>query len=300
MSTFQQLTDQVLLNLQGDSLDQNEQTFLTGSILSTDTTFQVDEPTLISQGMIEIGDELIWVKNVDNATGVVTTTTVGRGFRSTVATSHSAGVTVTNNPRYSRFRVKQAITTALQNVYPDLYVLKTYEFSYVGARYAYEIPVDVDQIHSISWQTIGPSRVWLPIRDYEYIPDADTTAFTTGKAIFLWSDVMPGRTVRVTYLAPPTPMVNDSDSFTSVTGLAVTAEETIVYGACYRLVGFTEAPRLQISAVEATQRSDAVPVGAGINAGKFFYAMYQECLSQERERLLRINRNSVHRIRRIM
>jgi hypothetical protein len=300
MTTFSELVDEVLLNLMGDALDQNEQTFLTGSLDSSSLTFTVDEPRLVSQGLIEIDDELMWVKTVNQSTGLVTLSTLGRGFRSTTAASHSAGATVTNNPRYSRFRVKQTINTAIRGVYPDLYVLANTEVSYVAARMAYEVPAAVEQIHRVYWQTIGPSRVWLDIPDYQFVPDANTTSFPSGKALYIWSGVIPGRTVRITYLKAPTVLTNNNDDFVNVTGLPLTAKETIIYGACYRLVGFVEAPRLQTQSVEATQRSEMVPVGSSVNGGKFFYSLYQESLGQERERLLRTNQARVTRTRRIL
>jgi len=300
MTTFAELADEVLLNIQGDALDQNEQTFLTGSLNTTDLTFVVDEPRLISQGLIEIDDELLWVKSVNQSTGTVTLSTLGRGFRSTTAATHSAGATVTNNPRYSRFRVKQTINTAIRAVYPDLYATATTELSYVAARLAYEVPAAVDQIHKVSWQSIGPSRVWIDVNSYMYVPDANTTSFPSGKALYIQDTIIPGRTVRLTYLKAPTVLTNNSDDFVTTTGLALTSKEVILYGACYRLLGFIEAPRLQGNAVEVTQRSTMVPVGSGANGGKFFYSLYMEALQQERERLLRSNQMKVHRSRRIL
>lgn len=300
MTTYAELVDEVLLNLMGDALDQNEQTFLVDPIGSDDLTFTVDEGTLISQGLIEIDDELIWVKSVDKSSGLVTIAPQGRGFRSTTPSAHTAGAIVTNNPRYSRSRVKQTINTALRGVYPDLYTLGHSEFSYVAARDAYEIPSDVDQVHSLYWESIGPSRVWIPINQYRFIPDANTSRFPSGKALYIWDGVVPGRTIRAAYLKAPGTLENDSDDFTDVTGLPLTAKETILYGACYRLLGFLEAPRLQNQSVEATARSEIVPVGSGVNAGRFFYAMYQEALAIERERLLRTNPNIIHRTRRLI
>lgn len=300
MTTFSELTDEVLLNLMGDALDQNEQTFLTGSLNTTDLTFTVDEPRLVSQGLIEIDDELMWIKSINQSTGLVTLSTQGRAFRGTTAASHSSGATVTNNPRYSRFRVKQTINTAIRGVYPDLYVLGQTEFSYVAARLAYELPSAVEQIHRVYWQTIGPSRVWLDVHDYQFVPDANTTSFPSGKALYVWGGIIPGRTVRVTYLKAPTVLTNNADDFVNVTGLPLTAKEVILYGACYRLVGFIEAPRLQTQTVEASSRSELVPVGASLNGGRFFYSLYQEALANERERLLRVNNATVVRTRRIL
>ncbi len=300
MSTFTQLTDQVLQNIQGDSLDQNEQTFLVNPVTSSDLTFTVDETNFISQGLCEIGDELLWVKQVNAQTSTITVSPFGRGYRSTTARSWTAGTAITNNPRYSRFRVKQTINTAVMNVYPDLYGIKTYEFPYVAARLAYGLPEELDQIHNMTWESIGPSKVWIPITEYFYDPSANTTSFPTGKSVTISNSIIPGRTVRVTYIQAPDPMVNDSDSFTTVTGLAVTAEESIVYGTCYRLLGFVEPPRLQTDSVESTQRSPLVPPGSAINAGQFFYNLYQISFQQERERLLRSNKTIMHRVRRIV
>ena len=79
-----------------------------------------------------------------------------------------------------------------------------------------------------------------------------------------------------------------------------TAEEAVIYGACYRLMGFVEAPRMQVSAVESSQRSQNVPPGASMNTGKFFYSLYQDALMRERERMLRINPSPVYRRRRLI
>lgn len=300
MSTFGQLTDQVLQSLQGDSLDQSEQTFITAPVSDSDLTFIVDETAFISQGLCEIGDELLWVKQINSDINTITVSPFGRGYRSTVAQAWDAGTAIVNNPRYSRARVKQTINTAVINSYPDLYGLKTTEFSYVGARLAYELPEELDQIHNMSWESVGPSKVWIPITEYFYTPDADPTSFPSGKSVTISNSIIPGRTVRVTYIAAPDPMVDESDSFTTTTGLSLSAEECIVYGACYRLLGFVEAPRLQTDSVETSQRSQLVPPGSAINAGQFFYNLYQIAMQQERERLLRSNKTIMHRTRRII
>lgn len=300
MTTFAQLTDRVLQNLQGDSLDQWEQTFLTSDVAVDALTFTVDDPNQISQGLCELGSELIWVKGVDRDTSTVTLSPFGRGYRSTTAATHVTGDAVVNNPRFSRSRVRETINTAIRGIYPDLYQVKSHEFTYVAVRFAYPLPADCDQIHSITWEDIGPSRVWNDITQYSFVPNADTTNFPDGKAVNIWDAIIPGRTIRVTYITAPSEMTLDADVFTTVTGLAATAEEAIVYGSCYRLIGFLEPARLQTSSVEASARSVLVQPGQPVNAGKFFYGLYLEALNQERERLLRSNRNSVHRTRRFM
>lgn len=295
MSTYKQLIDQVELNLTGFTMDQGEQTFLTAPVASGDLTFKVDEPKLISHGIIQVDDELMWVKRVDNNTADVTISPMGRGYRSTVATSHLAGAMAVDNPKFPRQRIRDIINVSIQEVYPDLYVTKTAPlFPYVAARNTYALPVDAKSVLSVNWQTIGPSQTWMSMKRWRFTPRADLTAYPTGKTIDLWSTVIPGRSIKVDYTTTPNALVNDADVFDVVTGLESFAEEAIVYGACYRLIGWLETPRLQVLAVESTLRSALVPNKSATDAGRYFYAMYQESLSRARRKLLQDNPNSLN------
>lgn len=300
MSTFRQLVDRTLQSLQGDALDQTEQTHLTAAITDADLELTVDDPSQVSAGLAEIGDELVWVKSVNRQTSVVTLSPYGRGYRSTTAAGYDEGTAILNNPRYSRARVKEALNTAIESVYPDLFVVKNTNISYVAARLTYELPADCEQIHSLSWESIGPSRMWIPINQYRFDPRADTTDFPNGKSVDVYESIIPGRDVRVTYLTSPSLLEEDADDFVTTTGLSVTAEEAIVYGACHRLVGFMEPARLQTSSVESSARSQLVQPGASVNAAKFFYGLYLESVNTERERLLRLHPGTVHRTRRLV
>jgi hypothetical protein len=300
VATYRQLTDRVLQALQGDALDQTQQTALTEDLTEDGLTLALDDAAQISSGLVEIDGELLWVKSIDRSAQTATVSAYGRGYRSTTPAAHTAGTPVLNSPRYARCRVKAAINDAIDGVYPDLFVIKRTNIPYVAARLAYELPEDCEQIHSASYQTIGPSKVWVPINQYRFDPSADTEEFPSGKSVDLWESIIPGRDVRVTYLTSPDLLVNDSDEFSTTTGLASTAEEAVIYGACHRLIGFLEGPRLQTGAVEASARSQLVPPGASVNAAKFFYGLYLEALNKERERLLRLHGTLVHRTRRLM
>lgn len=300
MATFGQLVDRVLSNLQGDSLDQTEQTALAVDVDESATTLTVDDASQLSSGLAEIGDELIWVKSVNRNTNEITVSAYGRGYRGTTAVAHSAGEAILNSPRYSRARVKDTINAALEGVYPDLFVMKSTNIPYVAARYTYELPEDCEQVHSLSWESIGPSRTWIPITQFRFNPNADADEFPSGKSVDIWEGIVPGREVRVTYLTSPNLLADDADDFTATTGLATSAEEAIVYGACHRLVGFLEPARLQMTAVESSTRSELVQAGAPVNAAKFFFGLYLECLNKERERLLRLHPTTLYRTRRLV
>lgn len=294
MSTFDQLTQKVLFALQGYTMDQEQRTFITSNVLSTDLSFPVDDSIMISQGMCEIGDELVWVKSIDNAAGNVAISPFGRGYRGTVAAGYPSGTEILNNPRFPRYFVKDTINTTIKELYPDLYVIKSFEFPYVAARSTYGLPSDCLAVHQVTWQTIGPSLNWAILKRWQLKPNADTTAFPTGKAIDIWQPVVPGRSIKVDYIAKPSTLVNGSDDFPTVSGFSDQVEECVVYGSCYRMSAWIESPRLQVNTIEATLRSPLVQPGSATNLSKYFFGLYQTALQTQRTRLLREYPNLVH------
>jgi hypothetical protein len=288
------LVDQVESNLRGFTLDQDEQTFLTSAIDADALTIPLDEARLISRGIVQIGDELVWVKGIDQSTSSAMVSPFGRGYLSTTAATHDTGTAVVDNPKFPRARIRSTIQTAVREVYPDLYPVASTEIPYVAARNTYALPAATRDVLSVHWQVVGPSRSWNSVKRWNYNPRANTDEFPTGKTIDLWGPITPGRTVQVDYITEPGTLDNDSDEFTTATGLGADVEEAVVYGTCYRMVGWLETPRLQIQSVESSMRSQLVPPKSATDAGKFFYAMYQESLSRARMRLLREHPTSLH------
>lgn len=294
MTSLAGMTDRVIGLLQGSSRDQEEQTWILSAIGPADLSVRVQDPKTISRGLVEIGDELLWVARVDPSTSDVQIAPYGRGYQSTTAAAHAELSRMTNAPKWPRASVQAMINDTIVGVYPDLYVIGTTEFAAVAARTTYDLPADVDLIHSVSTQTIGPTRRWANLSRWRFNSQSDTSAFLTGKSIDLYQEPIPGQTVRITYARPPARFVDTSTEFASATGLNATAEECIIFGACMRLVGLTESPRLQIASIESTVRATAVPSGSSQAAFRHFLQLYQLALQSERERLQRSNPTSTH------
>lgn len=298
--TFDQLVSRVKQQLLGYTRDQASITFITEPMLATDVIFQVDTDTItnISRGLVEIDDELLLIKEFDRSTGTVTVMagTNGRGVEGTTAATHADNTIVTDDPMYPRARIKEAINDTINATYPDLWVLGSYEFPWVAARYEYPVPTDVEDILNVTSNTIGPSAVWFPNSSWRFNPLASTTAgqvkptpAPTGKTIQVMRDfIVPGRNVRVNYLKKPAVLVNNSDDFATVTGYPERYVDLITYGTMWRLLPAYEAARLQQQAIEATERAPLVPTGAGSNASKYYMALYQQRLEEERQRLQRL------------
>jgi len=299
-ATFEQIVARVKQQLLGYTRDQASITYLTNSMTPTDTSFQVDPETVtnISRGLIEIDDEMILVKKYDRPTGTVTVMggLAGRGVEGTTAAAHSVNSIVTDDPMYPTTRVKEAINDTIQGTYPDLWVFGDYEFPKISARYEYPLPVDVEDVYKVTVNTIGPSAVWFPLSSWRFNPSASTTAgqvfptpTPTGKSLQIMRDfIVPGRNIRVEYIKKPNVLVNDLDDFATTTGYPDRYIDLITYGACWRLLPAYESARLQQQAIEATERAPLVPTGAGSNASKYYMALYQQRLSEERTRLQRL------------
>jgi hypothetical protein len=137
----------------------------------------------------------------------------------------------------------------------------------------------------VSWQSIGPSREWFPIRRWRVDKHANTTAFASGATLSLYERIVPGRTVQVVYTKQPSVLSAGSDDFTDVTGLPASSEDVIRLGAAYRMVPFFDSPHLSGMSAEADFAANQRPVGASAQLGRFLLQQYQVRLTEEARRL---------------
>lgn len=293
--TFGNLVERTKQMLLGYTKDQASISFLTAPMLATDTSFVVDASTAtnLSRGLVQIGDEMLLVKSIDQATGLIQVMAGvnGRGADGTVATDHAINDIVTTDPRFPRTRIKEAINDTINGVYPDLWVFGEYEFPYLAARYEYPLPVDVDGVYKVVVNTIGPSGVWFPAQSYRFNPIASTTPgqvkptpAPTGKSLQIYDRIVPGRNIRVSYTKAPTTLDLDAQLFTE-TGFPDRYLDLITYGAVWRLLPAYEAGRLQQASIESTERAPLVPTGSASQTSQYFLALYTKRVDEERDRL---------------
>lgn len=293
-TTFEQLIDETLSELHGYTSDLEQVTFLTAPIGPTDTTISVDDAEQISRGLIEIDDELIWVTKVDTNANVVTIAPFGRGYRGTTAASHTANTMITDNPRYPRASIKQKINDTINEIYPEVFAVKTDETNTaIPVVVTYPAPADCDVILQLRCRTIGPSREWMPIKRYNLDTSADTTAFPTGKSVDIADPMYPGQPIRIVYIAAPSQFVDLDDTLATV-GLDDNVKEVLLYGACYKLITGLEVARMQTTTVQQSTRDQLVPSGSATKGSQFYYSLFQNRLENERDRLLKIHRSNIH------
>lgn len=284
MTAFIDLIDETSLALTGYTNRQDQATFLTANLSATALTFQVADGTVLTRGIVEIDDELIWVDSFDRSSNTATIPAYGRGFRNTEPATHTAGTRVTITPSFPRSVIRRNINLAIDGVYPDLFGTYYTQFNWQAARTTYPLPQEAVDILGCSWQTIGPSREWLPVRHYRVDRMANPTVWNTGKTVSIREGIIPGRPVMVTYTKKPTTLQYDSDDF-SMTGLPESAREVIILGAAYRTAMYLDMGRVPAATAEADAQQGNDPIGSAANIGRVLQQMYQQRLLVEVRRL---------------
>ena len=288
MTTFAQLTDEVIINLAGYTQRQDQATYLTQDVTDTpaSSTYSTADPyyqikvqdgTTLSRGMIEIDDELIWIDNFDQVNNIGYVSPQGRGYRGTTVAPHDSGSRVTINPAFPRSVVQKNINNAIQAVYPDLFGVYYTTFPFIAARNTYPLPSEALNVLDVKWQTIGPSKEWLPVRKWRIDKNANIPAFSTNRTISIYDGIVPGRTVQVVYSKKPTELFLTSDDFTD-SGLQDSEREVIILGAAWRTAAYLDAPRVTAMSVEADALDQSNPSGAGTQVSRYLFAQYQNRL----------------------
>lgn len=285
MTTYNELVDSTLMYLYGFTTLQDQATYLTENIAADTTGIPVADTAAISRGIVEIGNELIWVDQSNSTSGMLTVPPYGRGYRGTTATTHDSGSRVVSSPLFPRVLVARAVNETIRSVYPSLWGIGETSFTANPAITTYGMPAGTTNILQVRWQTIGPSKEWMPIRNWSIDKHASTTVFPTGVSLSIYDSIVPGRTVKVVYAKQPTVLANDSDDFVSVTGLPASCEDVIRLGAAYRMVPFFDAPHLSGMSAEADFAANMRPVGGASSLGKYLMQLYQMRLSEESNKL---------------
>lgn len=285
MPTAGDLITEASAQLHGWGSTQDRVTPLTANMGPTDLTFQVDftfgQSVGITPGVVEIDSELLYVTAVDPATGLVTLANgFGRGYKGTTATSHNAGATVVSRPKFPRSGLFIQLNEIVNAVYPELFAIGTFVGVVTTPTNAYDLGSTTGtpiEIIDAQWQ--DPIGNWHKCRSYTLDPiDAK---FRLG------SGAMVGQPLRVLYKTQPRAFTAESQDLTTQTGLPASVADVLTLGVVARQVPALDISRAQLNSVEQSDRSRVVPPYAGVNAGKYLMALFQERLANEAASLRR-------------
>lgn len=294
MTTFADMTNEVLINLAGYTFQQDRSTYLTTAVTSTTST--IASPTIlrlgstdsVGKGILEVDEELMWVDSFDRVANTAVISPYGRGYLNTTPATHAAETKVSISPTFPKYVVKKAINDTIYAIGSSIYAVETYNFTFNAAVSTYALAnKDIRNILSITWQSIGPSKEWVPIRRYDFDPSANPEAFgyTTGtdtvQTITLGEAPIAGRTVKVMYATKPHPFTSNTDVYTTTTGLPESTKDVVILGAAYRLLAYLDPARAAQVSPQADETDSKRPYGASQTATKQLYALYNQRLKEE-------------------
>jgi hypothetical protein len=288
-TTLANMIDEVLINLSGYTFQQDRATHLTAAV--TTTTSSSASPLILSlgstdsvgKGTVEIDEELLWVDSFDRVANTATVSPYGRGYLGTTAATHLLDSKVTISPTFPRFSIKRAINDTVRSLGSVIFAVKSTSFVFNAAQSTYGFTdLNIKNILTVSWQEIGPSKEWRPIRRWDFDSTADATAWGTGaQTITLGEAPVSGRTVRVVYATDPVAFTSNSQDYATQTGLPESTKDVAILGAAYRLLTFLDPARASQVSPQADETDSKRPYGASQSATKQLYALYTQRLNEE-------------------
>jgi hypothetical protein len=292
-ATLSDMINEVSMNLSGYTLTQDRSTYLRTAV--TTTTSSSASPTSLSlgstdnvgKGIVEIDEELLWIDNYDRVGNTATVAPYGRGYLGTTAATHAADAKVTISPTFPRFTIKRAINDTIKSLSGMLFAADTTTITYSSAVSTYRLPATgtitggIRNILSVAYESIGPSKEWIPIRSWRFDSNANSTAFSSEQTISIYDTITSGRTIQVVYSKDPTAFTSNTEVFTTQTGLPESCRDLVVTGSIYRLLSNLDPARAAMVSPQADEVDNKRPYGSSQSLTRQVYALYTQRLAEE-------------------
>ena len=273
------LVDEVTEVFRSYVRQQEPTTALTTTVNSSVTTLTVDDGTVVSKGLAQLEDEMIYVRSVDRTTNIVTLEPWGRGQSGSTAASHTSGSRFTQAPATPRVRARDVLSQVLQEIFPRLFPVAATTLDINGAQLLYSLPATAYHVLAVEFQPPGASLSWIPVKRWRQ------NKTPTAVEIEVISPTLPGNdTVRVHYIKTPPSALTMSDDLETL-GYPTSIRDVILFGALAKLAVTSEMSRVQTSAVESHARSEAVPAGSATSLSRYLYQLFQARLEDEARNL---------------
>ena len=294
MTTLSEMIDETLINLSGYTYQQDRSTHLTSAVTvltspsSSPTVLSLGSTDSVGKGVIEVGEELMWVDSFDRVANTATVAPYGRGYLGTTPATHVEDTKVTISPIFPRYVVKRAINDTIRAMGTQLLVINQTTFTYNAAITTYELtdtsgnPLNIENILTMSWQDIGPSKEWINIRRYTFDPLAESTTWgSNAQTVTIGDYITSGRTVKVNYVKQPSAFTASNQVFTTQTGYPESARDVVILGAAYRLLTYLDPARASQISPQADEIDAKRPFGSANTAVRQIFSLYQQRLREE-------------------
>ena len=294
MTTLSEMIDETLINLSGYTYQQDRSTHLTSAVTvltspsSSPTVLSLGSTDSVGKGVIEVGEELMWVDSFDRVANTATIAPYGRGYLGTTASTAVVDTKVTISPIFPRYVVKRAINDTIRAMGTQLLVIDQTTFTYNSAITTYELtdtsgnPLNIENILTMSWQDIGPSQEWINVRRYTFDPKAASGTWgANAQTVTIGDYITSGRTVKVNYVKQPSAFTASNEVFTTQTGYPESARDVVILGAAYRLLTYLDPARASQISPQADEIDAKRPFGSANTAVRQIFSLYQQRLREE-------------------
>ena len=286
--------------------------YLTSGINDSTTTipydgdlFSVEEEDALDAGaIIEIGQELMFAKELNTVTNEIT---VQRGARGTTAVSHSLGDIIKIAPPYPRKNVFDAVKDQIENLYPTLFAV---EVQTITSSTGYTVLTGGDDNYLVAplkaisqytdWsagsdetttQYRGVSVELIDLPNPFTYTDSEgseqTVTYTSGpsvvKALQMYG-IASGHTVYVTFKKKFVEITNEATTLSSV-GLQNEYEAIIMAGVAAHIMSGRDIPSATADYITDQMSIQNFPVNSGTSIRNSLLRYQQVLINQARKDL---------------
>jgi hypothetical protein len=291
-TTLADIIDEVQLNLSGYTFNQDRATHLRSTVTTTvsssasPTILQLGSTDNVGKGVIEIDEELMWIDSFDRISNTATVSPWGRGYLGTTAEIHAQDSKVTISPTFPRYVIKKAINDTIRAIGSSIFAAKVTTFTFNAAQTTYEFNnLNIQNILTIMWQSVGPSEEWIPVRRWSWDSVASSEAFgANAQTVTIGDYITPGRTVKVIYATDPVAFTTNGQYFVDQTGLPESCKDLVILGSAYRLITYLDPARAAQVSPQADETDAKRPYGSSQSATKQLYSLYIQRLNEETKR----------------
>ena len=291
-TTLSDMINEVSMNLSGYTLTQDRSTYLRTAVSTTTsssaspTTLSLGSTENVGKGIVEIDEELLWIDTYDRIGNTATVAPYGRGYLGTTAATHALDAKVTIAPTFPRFSIKRAINDTIKGLSGTLFAADTTTITYSSAVSTYRLPatgssLGIRNILSVAYESIGPSKEWIPIRSWRFDSNANATSFTSEQTISIYDVITSGRTIQIVYSKDPSAFTTNSEVFSTQTGLPDSCRDLVITGSIYRLLSNLDPARAAMVSAQADETDSKRPYGSSQSLTRQIYALYTQRLAEE-------------------
>ena len=291
-ATLSDMINEVSMNLSGYTLTQDRSTYIKSAVPATASSsaspivLSLGSTDNVGKGIVEIDEELFWIDTYDRVGNTATVAPYGRAYLGTTLAAHTADTKVTISPTFPKFSIKRAINDTIKGLSGTLFAADTTTITYSSAVSTYRLPatgtsLGIRNVLSVAYESIGPSKEWIPIRSWRFDSNANATAFTSEQTISIYDMITSGRTIQIVYSKDPTPFATNADVFSTQTGLPDSCRDLVVLGSTYRLLSNLDPARAAMVSAQADETDSKRPYGSSQSLTRQIYALYTQRLAEE-------------------